>query len=124
MVFKHQHITPTVTKADAIVAVANKLTQVLREETDNNIGVTEKQKLMQLVEIFQTVATNFSKKEAEIPSKPIINSTTQTRVAHTHVKKRMQKQKSNNESPTARELTKTMPAVEDIFVVSPNKNRK
>ena len=43
MVSKHQYITvPTVTKADIIVAVANKLSQVLREETDNSIGVTEK----------------------------------------------------------------------------------
>ena len=48
IVFKHQYITtPTVTKADAIVAMANKLTQVLQEETENNIGVTEKWKLTQ-----------------------------------------------------------------------------
>ena len=49
MVFKQ----PTVTKANAIVAVANKLTQVLREEADNNIGVTETQKLIQQAENFQ-----------------------------------------------------------------------
>ena len=79
---------------------------------------------MKQAEIFQTVATNFSEKDAKNTSKPIINSATQTRVTNTHVKRRMHKQKSNKESPTARELTKTTPAVKDIFVVSPNKNKQ
>ena len=61
--FQHQYIaTPRVTKADTIVAVATKLTQVLQEETETNIGATEKQKLKQLAEVFQTVATNRGRK--------------------------------------------------------------
>ena len=66
VLFKHQYITtPTVTKADTIVTAATKLTQVLQDETETNIGATENQKLKQLVEVFQTVATNFSKKETK-----------------------------------------------------------
>ena len=94
VIFKHQYITTsTVSKAGAIVAMANKLTQVLREETATNIEITEKQKLMQLVNIFQTEATKISKKEAEKLSKPFANSAIQTRVANTQVKNNTQKQK-------------------------------
>ena len=125
MVFKHQYITaPTVTKADAILAVTNKLTQVQEGETETNIGATEKQKLTQLVKKFQTVATNCSKKDAEKPSQAINNSTTQTRVANANTEKWIQKQKSINESQTAEELTKTMPAIKEKVVVSPNKNKQ
>ena len=53
VVFKHQYIiTPMVSKADAIVAVAKKLTQVIQDKTSTKIGVTEKQQLMQLAVIF------------------------------------------------------------------------
>ena len=125
VVFNHQYITtPRVTKADAIVAAVNKLTQVLRGETDTNIKITEKQKLTQLVDIFQTMASKISKKEAKKPSKPFTNSATQTRVANTQVEYRMQQQKSNNKSPTARELTKTMPAIKDMFVASTDENKQ
>ena len=38
VLFKHQYITtPTVSKADTIVALATKLTKVLQEETEINI---------------------------------------------------------------------------------------
>ena len=56
VVFKHQYITtPTVSKADELVEVANKLTQVLRDKTMTNNETTDKQKLMQLADIFKVV---------------------------------------------------------------------
>ena len=82
----------------------------------------KKQKIKQLEEVFQTVVKNFSKKEAEKPSQPISNTTTQMRVANTKVTQWMQKQQSNNEAPITRELTKTRPMTKDKVVASPNKN--
>ena len=78
--FKHQFITmSTVSKADTIVVVANKLTQVLREKTESNIGVTEQQQLKQLVEAFQKVAKTLNEKETEKPSQTISNANTPAR---------------------------------------------
>ena len=65
---------PTVSKADTIVAAANKLTQVLREETESNIGTTEQQHLKQLAEVFQKIAKTLNNKEAEKPSQTISNA--------------------------------------------------
>ena len=68
--FKHQFITmSTVSKADTIVVVANKLTQVIREKTESNIGATEQQQLKQLVEAFQKVAKTLNEASDEPTTK-------------------------------------------------------
>ena len=59
---------PTVSKADKIVAAANKVIQVLRDKTEISIGATEQQQLNQLAKVFQKVAKTLNKKEAEKPS--------------------------------------------------------
>ena len=119
LLFKHQYITtPTVTKAETIVAVATKLTQVLQEETETNMP-QKKQKLKQLAEVLQSVATNFSKKEAEKTSQLLSNATTQKKVANTNTTQGMQKQQSNREAQTTRELTNMRPASKDKVVMSP-----
>ena len=86
VVFKPQYITiPTVLKIDAIVAVANELTQVLKDKTVTNI-----KQLMQLVDIFKAVATKMSEPETDKPSKHFENPATQTRVTNTSVENKTQ----------------------------------
>ena len=51
--FKHQYTTmPTYTKADAIMAAAQDLLNVLTQDATSNIGQNDKEKLIELMNIF------------------------------------------------------------------------
>ena len=104
--FKHQYITmPTVSKADTIVAEAHKLTQVVREEIESNIGTMEQQHLKQLAEVFQNIAKTLNNREAEKPSQTISNANTPARKNITNTNHMMNNQQRHRLEPHLQELT-------------------
>ena len=75
----------------------NKLTQVLREETDTNIEITEKQKLTQLADIFQIVTTKMREKESE--KKETLCKISHTNKGGKHTSQKHHHQQENSPKP-------------------------
>ena len=71
--FKHQYVTmPTYTKADAIATTTQDLMKVLTQDVPSHIGQKDNEKLMELANIFNRVATKLPMQEAEkkVPQSP------------------------------------------------------
>ena len=72
VLFKNQHITvPDITKADTIVAAAQRLTNNLQNEEPNNTSEQVNQQLNQLVAIFKDAAQKTTKVQAAAQSNEV-----------------------------------------------------
>ena len=73
--FKHQYIImPTYTKADALMTAVQNLMKVLIQEADSNIIQHDREKLIELLTIFQNIVQKLPQNEAEKEGATIINS--------------------------------------------------
>ena len=120
--FKHQYITvPTVSKVDMIVVAAHKVTQVLREETESNIGTMEQQHLKQLAEVFQNIAKTLNNRDAEKPSQTISNANTPARKNITNTNHVMNNEQRHRVEPHLQELTSIRPTTLKQVIALPTK---
>ena len=95
--FKHKYLTmPEISKADALVAATQQLAKVLQGELSQNIGKTEVQQLMHLVNILKQTATTATWKWADQTSTTIPAINGQTRIQNTnHIQSSMQENSPN-----------------------------